>query len=68
MFNVRNYVSKLEYPCVSMSDPSESMSDPSESMSDPSIGTASVEQSFSQIEVIKSRLRNHLGEVYLSHL
>ena len=39
-FNVRNYVSKLEYPCESMSDPS---------------GTASVELSFSsQMEMIKT--------------
>ena len=32
------------------------------------IGTASVERSFSQIKMIKTRLRNRLGEKSLSHL
>ena len=32
------------------------------------IGTASVERSFSQMKLIKTRLRNRLGELSLSHL
>ena len=32
------------------------------------IGTASVERSFSQMKMIKTRLRSHLGEKSLSHL
>ena len=32
------------------------------------IGTASVERSFSQMKMIKTRLRNRLGEKSLSHL
>ena len=32
------------------------------------VGTASVERSFSQMKMIKSRLRNRLGETNLSHL
>ena len=32
------------------------------------IGTASVERSFSQMKMIKTRLRSHLGEQSLSHL
>ena len=32
------------------------------------ISTASVERSFSQMKLIKTRLRNHLGEISLSHL
>ena len=32
------------------------------------IGTASVERSFSQMKLIKTRLRNNLGELSLSHL
>ena len=31
-------------------------------------GTASVERSFSQIKMIKTRLRNSLGDTNLSHL
>ena len=33
-----------------------------------SIGTASVERSFSLMKLIKTRLRNRLGELSLSHL
>ena len=32
------------------------------------VGTASVERSFSQMKLIKTRLRNHLGDTNLSHL
>ena len=32
------------------------------------VGTASVERSFSQMKMIKTRLRSHLGEANLSHL
>ena len=32
------------------------------------VGTASVERSFSQMKMINTRLRNHLGEVSISHL
>ena len=32
------------------------------------VGTASVERSFSQMKMIKTRLRYHLGEANLSHL
>ena len=32
------------------------------------VGTASVEHSFSQMKMIKTRLRNRLGETNLSHL
>ena len=32
------------------------------------VGTASVERSFSQLKMIKSRLRNRLGEANLSYL
>lgn len=32
------------------------------------VGTASVERSFSQMKMIKIRLRNHLGEQNLAHL
>ena len=32
------------------------------------VGTASVEHSFSQMKMIKSRLRNRLGEANLSYL
>ena len=32
------------------------------------VGTASVEQSFSQMKMIKTRLRNRLGEQNLAHL
>ena len=32
------------------------------------VGTASVERSFSQKKMVKTRLRNHLGEQNLAHL
>ena len=32
------------------------------------VGTASVKHSFSQMKMIKTQLRNHLGEANLSHL
>ena len=32
------------------------------------VGTASVERSFSQMKLIKTQLRNHLGDTILSHL